>query len=216
MANLLNGFPGGMPLQMPLNITNILQLLGSLSTILITFFMLMLTLMNQNFKGVVYLAGATLAYIFGLMLGNLFQSQNPPNPPNPNCNIIGIPLLAANNIPAKSSLFLMFTFAYLLLPMQYNKQMNYGVIVGLLFLFATDTISKVVNSCTTVLGIILGSLIGFVLGAIWYSILHGWGADNLLYFNEMDSNATQCSMPSKQTFKCSVYKNGELIGSNIA
>ena len=215
-AQQTQGFMGGMPLGLPINISNILQLLGSLSTILLTFFMLMLTLMNQNFKGVVYIAGAMFAYIIGIMLGHMFQGQNPANPPNPRCNIIGIPVLTANNIPAKSSLFIMFTFAYLLLPMQYNKQMNYGVIVGILSLFGADTVSKLINNCTTVMGIIFGSLIGFMLGAIWYSILHGWGADGLLYFNEMDSNATQCSMPDKQTFKCSVYKNGELIGSNIA
>ena len=33
-------------------------------------------------------------------------------------------------------------------------------------------------------------------------------------FNELDSNKVMCSRPSKQTFKCSVYKHGELITSN--
>ena len=34
-----------------------------------------------------------------------------------------------------------------------------------------------------------------------------------LFLNETQSNKDVCSMPKKQTFKCSVYKNGELIGS---
>ena len=42
------------------------------------------------------------------------------------------------------------------------------------------------------------------------------GNDNLLYFGKYTSNNVQCSKPSKQTFKCSVYKNGRLISRNIA
>ena len=94
--------------------------------------------------------------------------------------------------------------------------MNYGVITGLLLLFSADTISKISNNCSTISGVVLGALLGFVLGSIWYTILHAAGADSLLYFNEMDSNAVRCEQPSKQTFKCSVYKNGELVSSNIA
>jgi len=42
------------------------------------------------------------------------------------------------------------------------------------------------------------------------------GADEVLYFDEMESNAVKCEKPSSQTFKCSVYKNGVLVSSNIA
>jgi len=34
-----------------------------------------------------------------------------------------------------------------------------------------------------------------------------------MFFNER-SNRMICSMPKNQTFKCSVYKNGELVGSS--
>ena len=199
----------------PLNFKNTLVLMGSLSTILLTFFMLMLTLMNQNFKGLVFIAGAVLALIIGHMFKYLFKSSNLQTNTNL-CDIISIPLLGNSGIPCSSSLYIIFTFAYLFLPMQYNKQMNYGVIVGLLLLFTADTVSKVVNNCTTAKGVTLGALLGFIFGTIWYSILHACGADSLLYFNEMDSNAVRCDQPSKQTFKCSVYKNGELVSSNIA
>jgi hypothetical protein len=39
----------------------------------------------------------------------------------------------------------------------------------------------------------------------------------LLFINELTSGSNKevCSMPNKQTFKCSVYKNGELLGSSI-
>jgi len=44
-----------------LTITNVLQLMSTLMPFMITFFMLMLSLMNQNVKGIVFIAGALLA-----------------------------------------------------------------------------------------------------------------------------------------------------------
>jgi hypothetical protein len=37
--------------------------------------------------------------------------------------------------------------------------------------------------------------------------------NNYLFMNEIYTNGQVCSMPSKQQFKCSVYKNGELVTS---
>jgi hypothetical protein len=45
--------------------------------------------------------------------------------------------------------------------------------------------------------------------------LYTTGASKYLVFSDGDtssSNSEKCSMPSKQKFKCSVYKNGELVG----
>jgi hypothetical protein len=60
------------------------------------------------------------------------------------------------------------------------------------------------------MGIILGALVGLLLGSGWYALLKGSGNPQLLYFEEV-SNGNACSRPSKQKFKCSVYKNGKLI-----
>ena len=89
--------------------------------------------------------------------------------------------------------------------MRYNNQMNYPVIITLLCLLALDSLSKIKGKCTTAGGSVLGSLLGFVFGALWYSLFHGMGYDSLLYFDEMDSNNVVCSKPSKQTFK-SLYR----------
>lgn len=198
-----------------LTLSNMLQLMAALSPILIAFFMLMLSFMNQNVKGIVFIAGAVLATFLNHFLQNMMKSEVDPNA-SLSCNIIDIPFLTRYNSPSTSSLFIAFTFAYLFLPMKYNNQMNYAVITALMGLFSLDAVSKVTNRCTTIGGAVLGALAGFVLGAMWYTVFHVVGADDLLYFDEMDSNAVRCERPSKQTFKCSVYKNGKLIGSNIA
>ena len=39
------------------------------------------------------------------------------------------------------------------------------------------------------------------------------GSSKFLFFNEQISNNETCSQPSTQTFKCKVYKDGELVGS---
>ena len=80
-------------------------------------------------------------------------------------------------------------------------------------MFAIDASAKVTNKCTTVGGVIIGALVGFLLGALWYTVFHMVGADNLLYFEETQSNGIRCERPDKQTFKCSVYKNGQLVNS---
>ena len=198
-----------------LTLSNVLQLMAALSPILIAFFMLMLSFMNQNLKGVVFIAGAVLATFLNHFLQNMMKSEVNPEA-SLSCNIINIPFLTRYNSPSTSSLFLAFTFAYLFLPMKYNNQMNYAVIAALMGMFTLDAASKVTNKCTTVGGAVLGALAGFVLGTMWYTVFHVAGADELLYFDEMDSNAVRCEKPSKQTFKCSVYKNGKLVSSNIA
>ncbi len=78
-----------------------------------------------------------------------------------------------------------------------------------------DCIIKVNKRCTTVGGSLIGALVVFMLGALWYTLFHISGLDSLLYFDELQSNRVVCNRPSKQSFKCSVYKNGELISSNM-
>lgn len=202
---------------MPIELTfsNIAQLIAILTPILIAFFMLMLSAMNQNFKGIVFIAGAILAILINIPLMTSIGSNKFDNE-SFTCNIIDIPFLTNYNNPSSSSVFIAFTFAYLFMPMVHNNSMNYPIIISLLLLFSLDGTSRVANRCTPVLGVILGGLFGIILGSAWYLVFKIAGANELLYFNEMDSNVIKCDRPSKQSFKCSVYKNGELVSSNIS
>ena len=42
-------------------------------------------------------------------------------------------------------------------------------------------------------------------------MFYATGNDKMLYFNEILSNKVICGRPSESTFKCAVYKNGELL-----
>jgi len=199
-----------------LTFSNILQLFSAIAPLLLAFFLVMTSIFNQDIKGLVYLSGVLLALVINIPIMNQVGSKMDIEKASTTCNIIDLPLLNNFNSPSPSSLFLGFTTSYLLLPMKYNGQTNYVVLASLLCLIGLDMFTKVTKYCTTWAGAILGSLIGLVLGAIWFTIFQTAGYDSLLYFNELASNNVQCSKPSKQTFKCSVYKNGELVSSNIA
>jgi hypothetical protein len=56
-------------------------------------------------------------------------------------------------------------------------------------------------------------LAGIFSSALILSLMYSGGSSNYLFFNELSSTKEMCSLKKNQTFKCSVYKNGELIGS---
>ena len=195
-----------------LTISNMLQLLSLIAPVLLCFFLVMSSLFNQNIKGLIYLAGVLMASVINLFLMNQFQSPKLEDAAF-NCNLLELPYMTEFNSPSSSSLFIAFTVEYLVLPMFYNNQMNYILLGSLLCLFGLDTVTQVTNKCTTMAGSIFGALLGFLLGAVWYSIFKAAGYESLLYFDGLVSNNVSCSRPSTQTFRCKVFKNGELISS---
>ena len=60
------------------------------------------------------------------------------------------------------------------------------------------------------IGIVTGIMLGLFVGFVWALVTSTIDADQL-YFSEYISDKVACSVPSKQAFKCNVYKNGELI-----
>ena len=197
-----------------LSISNVLQFISLISPTLLIFFLFMSSLFNQNIKGLVYLSGILLTSICNIFLMNLIASKMDDDAPLL-CNLFDIPYVSMFNSPSPSSVLISFTIAYLCLPMLYNNQLNYGVIAFLGGLLGVDFLTKTTSRCTSIAGSILGALVGFLAGAIWYTLFHITGYDSLLYFDELRSNNVLCSRPTKQTFKCSVYKNGELVSSNV-
>jgi hypothetical protein len=65
--------------------------------------------------------------------------------------------------------------------------------------------------CCKGFDMIFGGLVGLIMGGVSAATLKVSGGEKFLYFNELSSNNTVCEKPSKQTFKCSVFKNGKII-----
>lgn len=194
-----------------LTLTNLFQFISAILPLLLTFFMVMISIFNQDLKGMVYLAGILITSVLNIFLLNIIKSKKDENSAA-SCNLFNLPFNLSNyNVPALNSVLISFTIAYLILPMRASNQMNYVLIAALLSIFAIDGISKIMNKCTTIVGVIIGLLTGFLFGSLWYTLFHSTGYNSLLYFDQAVSNKVYCSRPKKQSFKCAVYKNGELI-----
>jgi len=194
-----------------LTITNLFQFISALTPLLLIFFMVMISIFNQDIKGLVYLAGILIVSVINIFLLNIIKNKRDESSSS-SCNIFNLPFnMTQYNVPSLNSVLISFTIAYLLLPMISSNQTNYVVIAALFSIFIIDGISKIMNKCTTSAGVIFGLLTGFLTGSLWYTLFHSTGYNSLLYFDEVVSNKVYCSRPKKQTFKCAVYKNGELI-----
>ena len=187
----------------------------AISPLLLGFFLVAVSIFNQDAKGLVYLGGVLVGSFVWLMMLFLVKSRTFEDAAE-SCSLIDWPFnITAYNNPNYSSYFIAFTLAYLLLPMYFNKQMNWMVFIFLLLLFISDAYSSVVRKCTPSTGPFLGAIVGLLMGGLWFTLFHATGHDDLLYFQELLSNNVVCKRPEKQTFKCAVYKKGELVSSNI-
>lgn len=163
--------------------------------------------------------GKGLFYLFWVMMGTLVRIAilwiNNISPitsfQNDMCNLsVMIPYDNASY----SIYILAFSAMYFILPMFMENNVNYMVFMFFGMYLMYDIFVKVKHSCVTSTGI-AGDLIGGLgLGAFVSSIIYTSPIKNLLFINEMTtSSGSTCSKPSKQQFKCAVYKNGELVGS---
>jgi len=188
-----------------------------LSPVFIGSFMLMSSIFNGDVKAFVwlFLSIVGIMLIFLLQKSSLFQSDPIVYNQDDNCLDPLIPLFT--NFPklSVSTFFIVFTMIYLIQPMFMNKDWNYYVVIGFLGILIMDTMVKfqLFPNCTNKVGILTGGILGLLYSVICYNVILVGGGDKLLYFNTISSNNVYCSRPKKQTFKCFVYKNGQVISS---
>jgi hypothetical protein len=95
-----------------------------------------------------------------------------------------------------------------------NGSINFWIVSVLFAYFFVDIFIKTYKKCVTEFGdMFLNILLGITSSALIVTLMYSGGSSKYLFFNETQSNKDVCSMPSTQTFKCNVYKNGELIGN---
>lgn len=221
MAKLKNAKQTGGNVDLAITPSNLFNFFSFMTPFLLVFFLVMISIFNMEIKGFIYLAGLLIASLINILCMNIIKSPASSDR-NPLCGVLNFPFSSQGDAgerydsPSLNSVILCFTMAYLLLPMIFNNQMNFMVIIVLISLFVIDTISQLANKCTNGPGTLLGAMLGFVLGAGWYTLLYHSGNRKLLYFEEFQSNNVICSKPRKQQFKCKVFKNGELVDSTVA
>jgi hypothetical protein len=96
-------------------------------------------------------------------------------------------------------------------PAQSKGLVNPMVLIVTLFGAVLNSVFQYTKQCSDEVGIFMGIIIGLFIGTAWFWIWYAANRQDLLFFNELVSSNAICSRPSKQTFKCSVFKNGELL-----
>jgi hypothetical protein len=194
-----------------LTFSNIVQLFSIFAPLFLGTFLVLVSVFNQNIKGLIYLGGVLIASVINYIVSMTIGSEPVPGEGSI-CNLVEFPLIPNRyNVPNYNSMFIAFTLMYLLLPMLTNSQVNLWIIGTIVSIFAIDAYVKLQYSCTVPRGITIGGIVGAALGTLWYFLFKFTDMQSLLFFNDLTSNNVVCNRPKNQTFKCSVYKNGQVI-----
>lgn len=194
------------------NPKNIISFLSIFSPIIIASILVCMSFIFQNFKGFVY-----LGFLLGVVIIRSFVYQGAGSKEftrgNTLCDSVQYTKYGNGTF---SSFVLAFTMMYLFIPMFLSYGINYWIVTILIVYFFSDIFVKVQNNCVPYSAyLFIDVLAGAISASIVISLMYFGGSANFLFFNEMSSGVDTCSMPSKQTFKCAVYKNGELISNSF-
>jgi len=162
----------------------------------------------QNFKGLIYL-GFLIACCVVRNYIYMIAGGKPVAYDSTICTSIQY---SKYGNPTFSAFVFAFTIMYLSMPMFSNGATNFWVFTTLVAYFCIDMFIKLYKKCIVQTGdLFLNILIGLASAALIVSLMYAGGSGKHLFFNEISSNKDICYQPKKQTFKCSLYKNGELI-----
>jgi hypothetical protein len=199
------------------NLKNIYTFFSSLAPLYISAYLLISSISNGDVgKSGMFIAGLVLVLfihsVIAMTINQKFEDKFGSSKYKLECNFVQLPYLSDYMVPNLNSTLLAFIFTYLVMPMQTYNSYNVVLLTIIAVFFGVNAFSKVLHGCTSMVGILISSVIGFIIGFAWYSIVLT-SNPKLLFFGS-DGGEPICSRPSKQTFKCKVYRNGEVIHSN--
>lgn len=201
---------GGVP-ESPLQLfqpMNIVVFLSFFSPIILATSITSMSFIFQNFKGLIYL-GFLIGCCFAR--GYVYMMSGANAIVNDKTICTSIQYSKYGN-PTFSAFVFAFTIMYLSFPMFSNGSVNFWVFISLIVYFFLDIFIKIYKKCVIKMGdLFLNILLGASSAALIVTLMYTGGSGKYLFFNEVSSNKEICYQPSKQTFKCSVYKDGTLV-----
>ena len=191
---------------MNFNLVDVLSMISLIAPFLIAFLMVMISIINSNAKGFLYLLGVVILFVINILFQN--ARRVPMNSTNKFCYMFNITEFSE---PSFNSALYIYTIFYVLMPMINMGMINFPLIIIFSLFWILDSIVKYTNKCSSISGIVMGSILGLFFGISWFLVIKSTGQTGLLYYDDLISNKIACTRPTKQNFKCQVYKNGELI-----
>jgi len=202
----MGGVPDS-PLQLfqPMNLT---VFLSFFSPIILATSITGMSFVFQNFKGLIY-----LGFLIGCCVVRSFVYMMSGASPIVNDKTICTSIQYSKyGNPTFSAFVFAFTIMYLSFPMFSNGSVNYWIFISLITYFFMDIFIKIYKNCIVKIGdLFLNVLLGAASAALIVTLMYAGGSGKYLFFNETSSDKEMCYQPSKQTFKCKLMKNGQLI-----
>jgi len=203
---------------MDLNIVSFTYLFLRLAPFVLVCFFSLSSIFNQDFKGLVYLAGLLFSCFITIFVGNVIPLPTANEGDRPEiCNMISLGGSGdISNLPLGQAVF-GFTFAYLLFTMiTYNFiSQNLPTLIFFPILITFDILWNVRNSCYSIWQLIASLTIAGLFGWFWAYLIDSTNSTSLQYFAGVN-NKEVCSAPTSTTFQCLVYKNGKLLSGQMS
>tara|TARA_B110001450_G_C17621207_1_gene481311 strand:- start:257 stop:943 length:687 start_codon:yes stop_codon:yes gene_type:complete len=190
--------------------TNMLYYISLIAPNVLVGFFLLLSVFNQNYKGISYLIGITLLFQVSNVLNTMITLNNQNNSSKETCHSYGI--FSSNGGLSYGTLVYIFTLSYLLIPMLINNIVNIPLIFSLAIMTILDANVSINQNCTNFVNVAYSTVLGIIFGVAWASIIYSIAPHLTYHVDYITSNKLACSMPSEQKYKCKVMKNGEIIG----
>jgi len=169
-----------------------------------------LSFVFQNFKGLIY-----LGFLIGFcVIRNFIYMINGSLPTQNDRTLCSSIQYSKYGNPSFSAFVFSFTIMYLSFPMFSSGAANFWIFLSLLAYFFIDLYIKITKKCVVQMSdLFLNILLGISSAALIVVLMYVGGSGKYLFFNEVSSNKDICYKPKEQTFKCDLYRNGELVGN---
>jgi hypothetical protein len=190
---------------------NVIFFISFFSPVILIILIVSMSFLFQNFKGLIY-----LGFVLGVSIIRryILEYSGEPELRTDGTICTSIQFSKYGNLTFSTFVFA-FTLMYLCMPMFQNGSVNWIIFSALVFYIFLDIGIKSYEGCLS-LGKNSGAIFVDMLGGISFgllisTIMYITGNGKYMFFNETSSNKEMCNMPKKQTFKCAVYKNGEIV-----
>jgi hypothetical protein len=202
------------------NFQNFIYFLGRLAPMMLVFFFVFISIINQDWRGIIFLAGVLIACFFAILLSNTFENKFAEDISMGMCSFTDKQF---SKFPL-SSVVLGYSIMYLFFPMMkiYGGVTNPYVFITLLIFVCVDILFLTSNRCSVLntggadifnlgIPISISYAVGAFIAHILVVLLMSTDNDKLLYFGKDSSNPLCKVNNTSKNFTCKVYKNGELI-----
>jgi hypothetical protein len=187
-----------------LNLTNIFYTAYRLSPFILVSFFTLSSILNQDLKGIIYLAGLLIACFFSVIVGkaNVFDKESGVTIPTI-CNAFALTNEGPfSRLPLSMTIFT-YTFGYLLyiIGLYGLAKDNITTIILFSLLIISEWTWNIYFTCNSHMRLIGAFLVGSIIGVSWSAIIASTKQVNLQYFNGI-SNKEVCSLNKNVKFRC--------------